>query len=58
MQDWDTLAVIILGIAVSFHSLYQGWQLWRQAARTAALGALILALITGTLPVILARFGR
>lgn len=53
IQDWDRLVMIGVGLGVSLYTGIQGWQFWRRRNRWAALGAALLALVAGGLPVAL-----
>lgn len=57
MQDWDRLATILIGGGVALHTLYQAWKEWRAQRPLPAAGAVLLALATVILPIILAAFG-
>lgn len=54
MQEWDRVAMLFVGLGVAGYTLYQGWQLWRQANRKAAVGAAVLAVATVGVPAVLA----
>lgn len=57
MQDWDRLVMVIVGAGVALSSLVGGYKSWRAQQRSAAVGALLLAVMTLALPVALALFG-
>lgn len=58
MQDWDRLAMLIIGIGVACYTLYGGWRHWRAGQRSAAFGTLLLALATVIMPILLVVFGQ
>lgn len=56
MQDWDRLAMIVLGLLVSIQPMRDGWTFVKKRQYMAALGVGILIGAAVGLPVILAMF--
>lgn len=56
MQDWDRLAMILVGFLVSLYTGWAGWKFWRKRNLLAVAGVIFLILSAIGLPVILVLF--
>lgn len=56
MQDWDRLAMLVVGAAVSIYAGLDGWKLWKRRKYLAAAGTGVLILAAIGLPAALAFF--
>jgi uncharacterized membrane protein len=57
MQDWDRLVFVLLGGGVAVYTGYLGWRAWREQHKSEAVGAVLLALATVVVPIVLAMLG-